>query len=57
METERSVILAAGFDDFMAKPFPTQELFSLMTKHLGVCYTYAEAVNPTELSTEAIAAR
>lgn len=42
LEEEREVILAAGCDDFIRKPFKADELFSLMTKHLGVCYTYAE---------------
>ena len=32
----------------MRKPFQN-ELFSLMTKHLSVCYTYAEALNSHEL--------
>ena len=49
LEAERSVIVAAGCDDLMQKPFQTQELFALMTKHLGVCYTYAES-QPTALS-------
>ncbi|MCC0175971.1 response regulator [Waterburya agarophytonicola K14] len=50
LEEECSVILATGCDDFMRKPFQADELFSLMTKHLGVCYTYAEAFNSTESS-------
>jgi Amt family ammonium transporter len=47
MEEERANILATGCDDFLRKPFQAEELFSLMTKHLGVCYTYSEAISPT----------
>ncbi len=43
MEEDRAVILATGCDDFMGKPFQATELFEIMTKHLGVCYTYAES--------------
>jgi ammonium transporter, Amt family len=46
MEEERANILATGCDDFLRKPFQAEELFSLMTKHLGVCYTYSEAISP-----------
>lgn len=42
LETERIKILGLGCDDFMRKPFETDELLTMMTKHLGVCYTYAE---------------
>jgi ammonium transporter, Amt family len=48
MEEERANILATGCDDFLRKPFQSEELFSLMTKHLGVCYTYAETISPTK---------
>ncbi|BAZ43829.1 ammonium transporter [Chondrocystis sp. NIES-4102] len=47
MEEELDRVLATGCDDFLRKPFLAEELFSLMTKHLGVCYTYAEEVSPT----------
>lgn len=47
LEEERGRILAAGCDDFLRKPFQVNDLFCLMTKHLGVCYTYAEANSPT----------
>lgn len=42
LETERVQIMAMGCDDFLRKPFKTDELLLMMTKHLGVCYTYAE---------------
>lgn len=48
MEEEKSAILAQGCDDFLRKPFQVDHLFSLMTKHLGVCYTYAKAISTPE---------
>ncbi|MFM2313986.1 MAG: ammonium transporter [Cyanobacteriota bacterium] len=42
LETERANIMILGCDDFLRKPFKTDELLLMMTKHLGVCYTYAE---------------
>jgi len=51
LEEERAAILAMGCNDFMRKPFQVNELFSLMTKHLGVCYTYAETITAPELPT------
>lgn len=41
LETERASIMALGCDDFMRKPFKTDDLLLMMTKHLGLCYTYA----------------
>ena len=34
--------MAAGFDDFLLKPFNEIELFDLMSKHLGIRFVYAE---------------
>ena len=42
LETERTHILAIGCDDFLRKPFITDELLLMMAKHLGLCYTCAE---------------
>jgi len=41
-EEERTVVLSAGCDDFLRKPFREHELFDMMKKHLGVCYIYEE---------------
>lgn len=42
LETEKANIMTLGCDDFLRKPFKIDELLLMMTKHLGVCYTYAE---------------
>ncbi|MCP4400299.1 MAG: response regulator [bacterium] len=41
-EEERAVVLSVGCDDFLRKPFLDDEVFDLMTKHLGVRYVYEE---------------
>lgn len=43
LEQESSVILSAGCDDFMRKPFKEQKIFAALTKHLGVKYIYSDA--------------
>jgi CheY-like chemotaxis protein len=40
LEEEKEVILAAGCDDFVRKPFDLNEVFEVMGKHLGLSYTY-----------------
>jgi ammonium transporter, Amt family len=42
LETEKASIMNLGCDDFLRKPFKIDELLLMMTKYLGVCYTYAE---------------
>lgn len=39
-EEEKAVILSAGGDDFVRKPFHTEAIFDIMAKHLGVGYIY-----------------
>ncbi len=41
-EEERARILAAGCDDYLRKPFREEELFELMSKHIGVRFVYEE---------------
>ena len=41
-EEERTVVLSAGCDDFMRKPFREEVLLDKMAKHLGVRYVYEE---------------
>ncbi len=42
LEEERELILAAGCDDFVRKPFREQEIFEVMAEHLGIKYLYEE---------------
>jgi CheY-like chemotaxis protein/anti-sigma regulatory factor (Ser/Thr protein kinase) len=44
---ERSDVLAAGFDDFIRKPYRPEAIFDCMARHLGVRYLRAEALPPT----------
>ena len=41
-EEEKAVILSAGCDDFVRKPFHTKAIFDIMAKHLGVGYIYQD---------------
>ncbi|MGK7876493.1 MAG: AAA family ATPase [Xenococcaceae cyanobacterium] len=47
-EEERAVILSAGCDDFVHKPFREQIIFDKMAQHLGVRYIYEEQVQSTQ---------
>ncbi len=46
-EEEKAVILSAGCDDFVRKPFHTEAIFDIMAKHLGVGYIYQEQELPS----------
>ena len=41
-EEDRQIALAAGFDDFVRKPFRAETIFAKMAEHLGVRYICAE---------------
>jgi CheY-like chemotaxis protein len=41
-EEEKAVILSAGCDDFLRKPFKEAEIFDMLAKHLGVQFVYEE---------------
>jgi CheY-like chemotaxis protein len=41
-EQEQAVILSAGCDDFLRKPFREHEIFDLLHKHLGIRFVYEE---------------
>ena len=41
-EEERAVVLSAGCDDFLRKPFREEDIFETMNKHLGVRYVYED---------------
>jgi len=40
LEEEKELIIAAGCDEFVRKPFREQELFEVMAKHLGLRYVF-----------------
>lgn len=41
-EEERAIVLSAGCDDFIRKPFREAEIFETMSKHMGLRYVMAE---------------
>ena len=44
-------MLDAGCDDFVRKPFRTEELFAKIAEHLGAVYLYDEEKTPEPAST------
>ncbi len=63
-DKERAVILSAGCDDFVRKPFREEAVFEMMTKHLGIRFIYEDQnqslppqpeMLPEELTSEALA--
>ena len=51
LEEQKAIILSAGCDDFVRKPFRAATIFETMKKHLGVEYIYEEEM-PFQTSTE-----
>ncbi len=45
-EQDRSVILSAGCDGFMRKPFREEAIFDMLTQHLGAQFVYTEPDAP-----------
>ena len=46
------MILSAGCDDFVGKPFREEVLLEKVSKHLGVAYVYEEPAPQTEDGTQ-----
>ncbi len=42
LEEEKAIVLSAGCDDFMRKPFQESAIFNMLNKYLGVTYIYEE---------------
>ncbi|MBD2394286.1 response regulator [Cyanobacterium aponinum FACHB-4101] len=42
LEEEKAIILSAGCDDFVRKPFRQETIFSMLSKHLGVNFIYEQ---------------
>jgi signal transduction histidine kinase/CheY-like chemotaxis protein len=53
LEEEKAVVLSAGCDDFLRKPFRETEILFTLEKHLGVQYIY-EDEDPVEASTHSL---
>ncbi|MBL1208923.1 ammonium transporter [Geminocystis sp. GBBB08] len=51
LEEEKAVILSAGCDDFIRKPFRESVIFEAMAKHLGVEYIFYEQENQNIITT------
>jgi CheY-like chemotaxis protein len=45
-EEDRERVLAEGCDDFVRKPFREDEIFDMLTKHLGVRFVFEEQGPP-----------
>ncbi|MEG4959349.1 MULTISPECIES: response regulator [unclassified Microcoleus] len=52
VEEEKAIVLSAGCDDFVRKPFVEHTIFDALAKHLGVKYIYAETRSPVLDDTE-----
>ena len=52
LEEEKAIVLSAGCDDFVRKPFVEHTIFDALAKHLGVKYIYAETISPLLDDTE-----
>jgi len=52
LEEEKAIVLSAGCDDFLRKPFAEHTIFDALAKHLGVKYIYAETISPVLDDTE-----
>lgn len=48
LEEDRAIVLSAGFDDFVRKPFREHLIFDILAKHLGVNYVYADSLVHSE---------
>ncbi len=42
LEEEKAIVLSAGCDDFLRKPFREHTIFDALAKHLGVKYIFSE---------------
>ncbi|HEY9600216.1 MAG TPA: AAA family ATPase [Allocoleopsis sp.] len=52
LEEERAVVLSAGCDDFLRKPFREADIFEVMNQHLGVRYVYENPTQPDAALTQ-----
>ncbi|MCP6760128.1 MAG: ATP-binding protein [Fischerella sp. CENA71] len=50
LESERTMIMAAGCDDYIRKPFKETDIFDTISKHFNVRYIYDEPVNTPQVT-------
>jgi Amt family ammonium transporter len=43
LEEEQAKILSAGCDDIVCKPFPLNQIFEVMSKHLRLKYVHTDS--------------
>jgi CheY-like chemotaxis protein len=55
LEEQKAIVLSAGCDDFIRKPFQESEIFDAMQTHIGVRYLYAEDRSPPLEQTSGLA--
>ena len=48
LEEEKAIVLSAGCDDFIRKPFKESTIFNMLDQYLGVEYIYAENLDINE---------
>ena len=56
-EEQRTVVLSAGCDDFVRKPFRDKDIFDVLHRHLGVRFLYAGQDQETATTARQHAAR
>jgi signal transduction histidine kinase/FixJ family two-component response regulator len=53
LEEEKAIVLSAGCDDFIRKPFKESTVFNMLNKYLGVTYIYEEiTASPIDQTSE-----
>jgi len=53
-EEEKSLVISAGCDDFLRKPFREEDLFNIISKHLNVRYLYEDSLKAKIIPSESI---
>ncbi len=50
LEEEKAIVLSAGCDDFLRKPFKERVIFEALTEHLGVQYIYEKSADDSPVN-------
>ena len=56
LESEKQIILSAGCDDFVRKPFQDSIIFDKLHQYLGVRYIYEQEASPAVLASDSLQA-